>query len=66
MDLSNSINAGQRVMRCPICCFRSKTVCFFFLHMTVLQFDLLFMPSRYLLDIMLSSALLSAKTVFRK
>ena len=29
MDLSNSINAGQRVMRCPIGCFRSKTVCFF-------------------------------------
>ena len=26
MDLSSSINAGQRVMRCPICCFRSKTV----------------------------------------
>ena len=31
MDLSTGINAGQRVMRCPICCFRSKTVCFFFL-----------------------------------
>ena len=26
MDLSSSINAGQRVMRCPICCFCSKTV----------------------------------------
>ena len=26
MDLSSSINAGQRVMRYPICCFRSKTV----------------------------------------
>ena len=29
MDLSSSINARQRVMRCPICCFRSKTVWFF-------------------------------------
>ena len=29
MDLSSSINAGQRVIRCPICCFRSKTVWFF-------------------------------------
>ena len=47
MDLSSSINARQLVMRCPIRCFRSRTVCFFFLHMTVLQFDLLFMPSRY-------------------
>ena len=26
MDLSSSINAGQRVMRFPICCFCSKTV----------------------------------------
>ena len=48
MHLSSSINAGQRVMRCPICFFRSKNcLIFFFLHMTVLQFDLLFMPSRY-------------------
>ena len=66
MNPSSSINAGQREMRCPICCFRSKTFFFFFLHMTALQFDLLFMPSRYSLDIILSSALLSAKTVFRK
>ena len=29
MDFSSSINARQRVMRCPICCCRSQTVWFF-------------------------------------